>query len=334
MSKKAKVFIKETGKSEQVYFTDDNKPKIDKSVMDKWQIITNILAKLMDARASLINRLDTEFLEIFMMSQNEKNPYKVGLCDPVGQGAYCEMVVGKKQKLEVSNAIKDPVWHDSLYVDFNFISYYGVPVVWPDGEVFGTLCVIDDKENHFNEEFQSIFREFKLSMEKDLEILMKNAELTKAAEFDALTGVYNRRKLDAILEAEFLRSKRTKHVYSTVIMDLDGFKQINDLYGHQMGDKVLMTFAKSFIKRIRKTDFFGRLGGDEFLLICPDTDVQGALNLINSFSADLKANMTKLIKGFDFSYGIASFQDDQKFEHVLRRADEALYDMKKIKKTI
>lgn len=328
MSKVTKVFLKDSGKAAKVYFTDDNKPIIDELIKDKWQTIINKIAKLISVRASLINTLDEDHIEVFMLSQNETNPYKVGLCDPLGQGAYCEMVMGKKDKLNVKNAKEDPVWMNSLYAEYNLLSYYGLPIIWPDGEVFGTLCVIDDKENDFDDEFQEIFLEFKLSIEKDLEILMQRHELSLIAEFDGLTGVYNRRKIDSILDNEFSRSKRNHRVFSVVLFDLDRFKAINDVFGHQMGDTVLKEFARHLDNRIRKTDFFGRLGGDEFILICPDTDYDGTYNLIQSFRKNLLKDMRQFVEDFNFSYGIAVYDNDEKYEDILKKADDELYKMK------
>jgi GAF domain-containing protein len=152
--KEARVLLKATDEYVKVRVTDDSKPKIDESVLQKWESITTILARLLDARAGLINRLSEEFMEIFVTSNNDKNPYKIGACSTLGHGDYCEMVVGHKTKYVVENASKDEVWKDSLYVKYNFVSYYGLPLMWPDGEVFGTLCVIDDKENVFSDDFQ------------------------------------------------------------------------------------------------------------------------------------------------------------------------------------
>lgn len=332
MSNTTKVFLKDSGRAVKVYYTDSEKPEIEEVIQAKWQRIINIIVKLISVRASLINKLDQDHVEIFMKSQNDTNPYRVGVCDPLGQGAYCEMVLGKKQVLEVNNAQKDLVWVDSYYAEHSLLSYYGLPIVWPDGEVFGTLCVIDDKENLFDEGFKEIFLEFKLSIEKDLEILLQRHELSLVAEYDGLTGVYNRRKVDALLNHEWIRYNRCGQPFAVVIFDLDGFKTINDVYGHQMGDTILKEFARHLDNRVRKTDFFGRLGGDEFILICPDTDEDGAMSLVHSFEKGLLRTMKQFVEAFDFSYGIAVSGNDEKYEDILKRADLKLYDMKNVKK--
>lgn len=332
MPRFAKVYMKNSGEVQKVYYTNDDKPDINQLIKEKWQSIIDKIADLLSVRASLINKLQEEHIEVFMMSHNDGNPYKIGLCDPVGQGAYCELVMGTRKLLNVKNASKEDIWKESLYVEYNLLSYLGMPIVWPDGEVFGTLCAIDDKENTFDQSIVDMFYEFKLSIEKDLELLMQKHELALMAEFDGLTGVYNRRKVDDILIREFHNCLRHNQTYTITLMDLDAFKMVNDTYGHQMGDQILKTFAKHVDNRIRKTDYFGRLGGDEFILICPHTDTESTINLINSFKKVVIDEVSELIEGFDFSYGIAEFDNDEKHEDMIQRADKALYDMKKQKK--
>jgi len=136
MAKVTKVYMYETGQLKKVYFTDENKPQVDTYIKDKWQVIINKIAKLMSVKASLINRLEDDHIEVFMMSHNQSNPYTVGICDPLGQGAYCEMVLGSKKVFKMESIKNDLVWKESAYASINMISYYGLPIIWPDGEVF------------------------------------------------------------------------------------------------------------------------------------------------------------------------------------------------------
>jgi len=326
--KEARVLLRETNTYVKVQVTDESKPIIEESIISKWESITTILARLLDARAGLINRLSEEYMEIFVMSNNDKNPYKIGSCSRVGHGDYCEMVVGKRAKFALENASKEAIWKDSLYMKYNFISYYGLPLLWPDGQVFGTLCVIDDKENVFSEDFQSIFTEFKYSIEKDLEILMQKDQLAKMADHDSLTQVYNRRKLEEVLSYEFDKYERYQTPCSLAVMDFDDFKAINDSLGHQVGDQVLVAFTQELGKRVRQTDLIFRLGGDEFVLVCPNTDLDGIQKLMVHIQGDIVNETQRVSPSFGFSYGLACFDQDGDYSSAMKRADDNLYRMK------
>ncbi len=103
--------------------------------------------------------------------------------------------------------------------------------------------------------------------------------MAKLSITDALTGLYNRNKIDSSMAIELSRSKRYYHNFSIILIDIDDFKQFNDKHGHQMGDKVLVEVSKMLKNGIRDTDILGRWGGEEFIIICPETNLQNAVNL-------------------------------------------------------
>ncbi len=177
-------------------------------------------------------------IECFLKSQNKDNPYPDGGSDILGHGLYCETVIGTDRELLVSNALKDPVWVDNPDVELGMISYYGLPIQWPDNEFFGTICVLDNETNPYNETFRELMHEFKLSMEKDLDLLVNQEMLKKMAERDMLTSLFNRRKISETLTLEHDRSMRYKTPFTIALLDLDKFKHVNDTYGHDVGDKV------------------------------------------------------------------------------------------------
>ena len=104
----------------------------------------------------------------------------------------------------------------------------------------------------------------------------KNEELERLTVTDYLTGLYNRIKLDSVLSKEINKSMFTTYTFSLIMADLDYFKQINDEYGHVVGDRVLSDVANILKNNCREKDIIGRWGGEEFLIICPDTDIQEA----------------------------------------------------------
>ncbi len=234
----------------------------------------------------------------------------------------------------IENALASEVWKENPDVLVDMISYFGLPIKWPDGEFYGTLCVLDDNANAYAEDFKFIMREFRKCIEKkDLEIMCLNRELKFYSEIDGLTGIYNRRYCDKTMRLEFERCKRQGKVYSVAVFDLDRFKSINDTLGHIVGDKVLKAFARTIQNRIRSIDIIGRYGGDEFLLICPDTDANGIATLIKSLEADVLDEMKTIVSFAGFSYGISSLEKlDRNFEGVVKRADERMYEQKKAKR--
>ncbi|QKE27559.1 BvgS-like domain-containing diguanylate cyclase [Arcobacter acticola] len=154
-----------------------------------------------------------------------------------------------------------------------------------------------------------------------------NKELRKLSQTDKLTSLYNRVKLDFILEKEIKFSQRYNSALTLAIVDIDLFKNINDTYGHTIGDIILKEFANILSKNIRETDYVGRWGGEEFLLIFTHTQSQNAQIIAE--------NLRKIIEQYDFSNKIkltASFGiyecKDQNPTKCLSKADKALYEAK------
>lgn len=159
-----------------------------------------------------------------------------------------------------------------------------------------------------------------------------NESLEKVANTDILTDVPNRRNALAFMEKELALSKRYDREFSLCYIDLDNFKKLNDIYGHDIGDLALIHFSKLFSKNLRESDFFARWGGEEFFLILPMTDIKGAKVISESLrellsktpllTADLKIDMTA-------SIGISSIQNkNESIDDIINRADKALYQAK------
>ncbi|EAR61565.1 sensor domain-containing diguanylate cyclase [Neptuniibacter caesariensis] len=157
-------------------------------------------------------------------------------------------------------------------------------------------------------------------------------ELRKAAVEDALTKTYNRRHLDRILHRELARSQRFGHTFSVVLFDLDNFKQINDEYGHAIGDQVLISLVDAVNDQIREVDVFGRWGGDEFMLVLPETNLETATVWAERFwglAVDEFFNLATTDMGYSFSGGITQYRaGDDTVEKILKRCDRAMYKAK------
>src|SRR5712671_4219774 len=155
--------------------------------------------------------------------------------------------------------------------------------------------------------------------------------IEELAELDELTGSFNRRCIMRMLDDEIARAHRSQAPCSIALIDLDWFKRINDGYGHPTGDEVLRTFAITVFANIRNFDRFGRYGGEEFLLVLPDTLGDSAANILDrlrvitagldwsAFSPDMRVTI---------SAGVATLRPDETEDSLLARADNALYAAK------
>ncbi len=148
---------------------------------------------------------------------------------------------------------------------------------------------------------------------------------------DSLTGLPNREAYNERSHQEMQRWERYKHPLTLAVIDIDFFKKINDNYGHQTGDKVLKIVSNAVVKRLREVDFMARFGGEEFVLLLPETDGEKALEVLNRIREAL-ANAPFRYKNekitITVSIGIAEFTEGDTCEKVFERADEALYKAK------
>lgn len=156
----------------------------------------------------------------------------------------------------------------------------------------------------------------------------QHRQLQRLSITDALTGLYNRSKLDDILSREIARSVRHQSPFSVILADLDFFKAVNDNFGHMAGDQALMSFAGILLQHCRELDVPGRWGGEEFLIICPHTDLAGAKLLAERIRAQVEVYDFAHGKQLTVSLGVASFIRDDDAKTILKRADDALYRAK------
>jgi len=243
--------------------------------------------------------------------------------------SFCGHAIAQGELLVVENAAVDPRFRDNPLVKGapRIRFYAGCPVRAPNGSALGTLCVIDTSPREFPEEDRTLLRELSSMIEDEL------FSLTKAST-DDLTGLSNRRGFRTIATHVLSVCKRSASPAVAVLMDLDGFKQINDTYGHPEGDRVLKDFAATLLKTFRDSDVVARLGGDEFcvLLTGPEhTDIPRALQ---RFQEGLDARHAPGKPPILFSAGVARY-DPAKHADVdalLVAVDEQMYECKRERK--
>ncbi|RLD67347.1 MAG: hypothetical protein DRI95_04970 [Bacteroidetes bacterium] len=143
----------------------------------KWQVTVNLLAKYLNVPAGLIMRITEREIEVFVASKTEGNPYIENTKLNKGEGRYCETVLKDNEILNIPNALKDKKWKNNPDLALDMISYLGVPILWPDKSVFGSICVLDNKERHFESDSKELLQQFRSLFESDLKNLVNSKDL-------------------------------------------------------------------------------------------------------------------------------------------------------------
>jgi diguanylate cyclase (GGDEF)-like protein len=161
-----------------------------------------------------------------------------------------------------------------------------------------------------------------------VELVQKNSLLERLAATDQLTGLNNRLRLTQALEEEVSRSRRYASSFCLLLLDVDHFKSVNDNFGHPVGDQVLMGIAAVLLEGIREVDIAGRWGGEEFLIICRETSLQGALVLAEKLRSSIQARCFEPVGNRTASLGVALYRPGEAMSETMARADKALYRAK------
>lgn len=157
------------------------------------------------------------------------------------------------------------------------------------------------------------------------QVKKRTKQLEELAYTDSLTKCFNRQKINEILSLEINRHNRYGHTVSIIMLDIDNFKHINDTFGHIIGDDVLINLTKILRENIRKVDFIGRWGGEEFVIICPETNIKNTAILANKLCSKINSYEFDQVKIVTASFGVSELQKNDDERTILIRADEALY---------
>ena len=153
----------------------------------------------------------------------------------------------------------------------------------------------------------------------------KNKMLEYLSTTDALTKLFNRAKIDEIIDYEIIRARRYGEPLSFVLIDIDYFKQVNDTHGHKAGDCILIEFSQLLQEHTRDSDFPSRWGGEEFLVVLPNTSLENAAIFANTFRKNIENNNFSYTFSNTCSIGVSTLRDDDMPNTLLERADRALY---------
>ena len=180
-----------------------------------------------------------------------------------------------------------------------------------------------------------IDRSFLYYLGEQIGLVLYNAflfeKVTQLANVDPLTGLFNRRKMLELFELEIKRSRRSRKPFTIAMADIDNFKSVNDIYGHECGDEVLKSISEILRKECRESDYICRWGGEEFLLLFIDTNLSTAKDVADRILLVFENKKNICMNNFTttLSMGITEFSADLSIEQILKNADDALYKAKK-----
>lgn len=202
-------------------------------------------------------------------------------------------------------------------------------LLWQTLVVLGTILIVS---LYWNRHLAKANRKIRdtLSELHDAQVQLEdqNRMFKQQSITDTLTGLYNRLKLDEDIAYAIKRTKRLKSVFSIILLDIDNFKQVNDTFGHLVGDGVLKAVSSLLKEAVRDSDMIGRWGGEEFLIICFDTDLEGCKNLAEKLRKQIEKTYFPEVGLLTSSFGVAEHRQGENADVVIARVDKALYRAK------
>ena len=428
--------------------------EISETVVEQWQQLLDLLLDFAEAQDALINYYQAPYLRIEKGSSNRENIFSEGEKFNV-QGLYCNDVIEQKSALEINNAAEIKKWQNSIYMENGLIAYLGYPILWPTGEIYGTVCIHDKKERNFNDLVQKQIKFIKNLIESDLEIIYQshlnnnlrqyyaelienlpvgvmiedqngrilkvnktmekisgysreelikrtvfetvvpdnqeevarkniekilNGELTihelpsansrgeerfirlqerkitlpnnevgiisiqsditdkikseekikYASYHDSLTDLYNRSYLENKIQN---LNQENRFPVALIMADLNGLKLVNDTYGHNEGDKLLKKMAAILKDSCRDSDLIARWGGDEFVILLPETDCEAVKKIIERINKKIADTFLEFEDGSRLplsaalGYGVKKHYFEDVFE-ILDEAESKMYKNK------
>ncbi|MFV3073601.1 GGDEF domain-containing protein [Niveispirillum fermenti] len=245
--------------------------------------------------------------------------------------AFCDHAIRHRGVMVVKDALTDARFADHPMVTGtpNIRFYAGAPLITRDGHVLGTLCIIDRQPRALSVREEGFLLDLAAIAMDELELRLANRELAALARTDPLTGCFNRRTFLTLAEREIGRLQRAGNDLAVMLLDIDHFKRVNDHNGHEAGDHVLSAFARRISDTVRVQDIFARLGGEEFGLIMPDTNLTAAQQTAERLREAVMATPVEtgsLSIPVTVSIGVAQVKKGERsIDIAMRRADCALY---------
>lgn len=190
--------------------------------------------------------------------------------------------------------------------------------------------VLHNEISASNKKLEELNKTLEKKVEEKTKSLVQAIEkLNLLASKDSLTNIFNRRMLDEFISQETLKSKRYKQKLSLIMIDIDNFKDVNDNFGHQIGDEVIISLTKIVSKNIRESDIFGRWGGEEFIIILPETSIEDAYIVAENLRKKVQNHNFEKVGSKTISLGVTQFNPSEDILEFIKRTDDAMYKAKR-----
>jgi PAS domain S-box-containing protein len=142
--------------------------QVPSEIVGKWQEIVDLLAEIMHVPSALVMKFEPPNITVFVSSESKGNPYEQDEVSSLNTGLYCETVMKTRQPLLVPDALVEEEWKSNPDIKLGMISYLGFPIAWPNGHIFGTICVLDNKRNEYSEPYRKLLLQFREVLQTDL----------------------------------------------------------------------------------------------------------------------------------------------------------------------
>lgn len=296
---------------------------LDTPTEERFDRLTRMANRLFDVPIALVSLVDEnrQWFKSCVGLDASETPRSVSFCGHAILGNHIFMI---------EDATQDPRFADNpLVVGEPHIRFYaGCPLRAVNGHKLGTLCIIDRKPRTLSEEDQELLEDLAAMVEREFSAM-------ELATVDELTNIANRRGFMTVAQSSLRLCQREDIPAALVYFDLDGFKQINDRFGHQEGDLALANFADQMATTFRDSDMIARLGGDEFVVLLTNSALEEAEDVVARFAAALDAYNDQADSGYAirFSHGVVAYdpQHHKTVADLLADGDSLMYRIKQAK---
>ena len=293
---------------------------LDTAPEERFDRLTRLAKRVFDVPIALVSLIDRD-------RQWFKSKVGLDACETSRDISFCGHAILDDTVFVVPNAESDPRFADNPLVTGppGIRFYAGCPLMMADGSKVGTLCIIDRRPRELSAEDQGLLEDLARIVERELSVV-------QLATTDDLTGLHNRRGFETLGTQALRLCRRVDGPASLLYFDLNGFKTVNDRFGHAAGDQVLTWFAQDIQETFRESDVLGRLGGDEFVVLATNIDAPNTDELLVRLrnAVALHDGVLDPDHRIAFSVGVAHFRPEEHADigELLHEADELMYQDK------